>query len=153
MTIVGSASKTFSCEPIVGSSSPNNSPRRSYRELNSSSSNSCLTSSVLIVPHFTDARSKSTGASVRRTIASTFRLARSSNSMRFCRSFGVCSSACSKIPSRPPYALMSLAAVFSPTPGIPGRLSEGSPRRAAYCGYNSGVTPVLSTIPSSSYNA
>ena len=30
---------------------------------------------------------------------------------------------------------MSLAAVFSPTPGTPGRLSDGSPRSAAYCGY------------------
>ena len=28
---------------------------------------------------------------------------------------------------------MSLAAVFSPTPGTPGRLSDGSPRSAAYC--------------------
>ena len=33
---------------------------------------------------------------------------------------------------------MSLAAVFSPTPGTPGRLSEGSPRSAAYCGYSGG---------------
>ena len=34
---------------------------------------------------------------------------------------------------------MSLAAVFSPTPGTPGRLSDGSPRRAAYSGYCAGV--------------
>ena len=36
---------------------------------------------------------------------------------------------------------MSLAAVFSPMPGTPGRLSLGSPRSAAYSGYCAGVTP------------
>ena len=45
---------------------------------------------------------------------------------------------------------MSLAAVFSPTPGTPGRLSDGSPRMAAYCGYCAGVTPVRSLMPASS---
>ena len=34
---------------------------------------------------------------------------------------------------------MSLAAVFSPTPGTPGRLSDGSPRSAAYCDVLVGV--------------
>jgi DNA polymerase-1 len=47
----------------------------------------------------------------------------------------------------------ALAAVFSPTPGTPARLSLGSPRSAAYCGYSVGVTPVLSAIPASSYSA
>ena len=48
---------------------------------------------------------------------------------------------------------MSFAAVFSPTPGTPGKLSLGSPRKAAYAMYCFGVTPVLSKIPASSYNA
>ena len=34
-----------------------------------------------------------------------------------------------------PYSMIHLAAVFSPTPGIDGRLSLGSPRRAAKSGY------------------
>jgi hypothetical protein len=45
---------------------------------------------------------------------------------------------------------MSFAAVFSPTPGTPGRLSDGSPRSAAYCGYRVGGTPVRSAMPASS---
>ncbi|CAB4899989.1 unannotated protein [freshwater metagenome] len=34
-----------------------------------------------------------------------------------------------------PYSMIHLVAVFSPTPGMPGRLSLGSPRRAAKSGY------------------
>ena len=45
---------------------------------------------------------------------------------------------------------MSFAAVFSPMPGTPGRLSLGSPRNAAYSGYCAGVTPVRSKMPASS---
>ena len=37
--------------------------------------------------------------------------------------------------------MTSLAAVFSPIPGTPGRLSLVSPRSAAYSGYCAGVTP------------
>ena len=66
---------------------------------------------------------------------------------------GVCLSTLAKIPSSPPYWLISLAAVFSPTPGTPGRLSLGSPRSAAYCGYSAGRTPVFSSMPASSYSA
>ena len=44
----------------------------------------------------------------------------------------------------------NFAAVFSPTPGTPGRLSEGSPRRAARSTYFDGGTPVRSTMPASS---
>ncbi len=57
------------------------------------------------------------------------------------------------MPSRLPYWLSSFAAVFSPTPGTPSRLSLGSPRSAAYCGYSAGVTPVFSAMPASSYSA
>jgi penicillin-binding protein 1A len=48
--------------------------------------------------------------------------ARAALAMRLSRSFGVCLSALAKIPSSPPYWLINFAAVFSPTPGTPGRL-------------------------------
>ena len=35
-----------------------------------------------------------------------------------------------------------MAAVLSPTPGTPGRLSDGSPRNDANTGYDRGATPV-----------
>ena len=44
---------------------------------------------------------------------------------------GVSSSRCSYISSRVPWEATSLEAVFSPTPGTPGKLSEVSPRNAA----------------------
>ena len=56
-------------------------------------------------------------------------------------------SRCAKRASRSPYSLISLAAVFSPTPGTPGRLSDGSPRSAASNGYFVGRTPVRSSMP------
>ena len=68
-------------------------------------------------------------------------------SARLARSFGVSLSRLAKMPSRSSYSLMSFAAVFSPTPGTPGRLSDGSPRSAAYCGYFVGCTPVRVTMP------
>lgn len=43
-----------------------------------------------------------------------------------------------------PNWLIHFAAVFSPTPGMPGRLSDGSPRRAAKSGYWAGVSPYFS---------
>ena len=95
----------------------------------------------------------SIGASRRRIMISWFLRTRSSCSASDARSFGVCLSTFSKIPSSPPYVWISLAAVFSPTPGTPGRLSLGSPRIAAYSGYWAGVTPVRSKIPASSYRA
>ena len=45
--------------------------------------------------------------------------------------------------SSDPNSRTHLAAVFSPTPGMPGRLSLGSPRSAAKSGYCAGVKPVL----------
>ncbi len=41
-----------------------------------------------------------------------------------------------------------MVAVFSPTPGMPGRLSLGSPRMAAKSGYCSGVRPYFSCTDS-----
>ena len=50
--------------------------------------------------------------------------------------------------SREPYSRTHLAAVFSPTLGMLGRLSLGSPRSAAKSGYCAGVSPYLaSTSP------
>ena len=54
------------------------------------------------------------------------------------------------MPSMSPWVLRSLAAVFSPTPGTPMMLSEGSPRSAASIGYLAGRTPVRSSMPASS---
>ncbi len=51
-------------------------------------------------------------------------------------------------PCSDPYSTIHLAAVFSPTPGMPGRLSLGSPRSAAKSGYCSGVSPYFSTTAS-----
>jgi len=51
-------------------------------------------------------------------------------------------------PCSEPYSTIHLEAVFSPTPGMPGRLSLGSPRSAAKSGYCAGVRPYFSTTAS-----
>ncbi|PQM48551.1 hypothetical protein C1Y40_01241 [Mycobacterium talmoniae] len=51
-------------------------------------------------------------------------------------------------PCSEPYSAIHLVAVFSPTPGMPGRLSLGSPRSAAKSGYCAGVSPYFSTTAS-----
>lgn len=55
------------------------------------------------------------------------------------------SSARSTSSSNEPNWLIHFAAVFSPTPGMPGRLSDGSPRSAAKSGYCRGVSPYFSS--------
>ncbi len=47
-----------------------------------------------------------------------------------------------------PNSRIHLAAVFSPTPGMLGRLSLGSPRRAAKSGYCAGVSPYFASTSS-----
>ena len=47
-----------------------------------------------------------------------------------------------------PYSTIHFEAVFSPTPGIPGRLSLGSPRNAAKSGYCLGVSPYFACTAS-----
>lgn len=47
-----------------------------------------------------------------------------------------------------PYSAIHLVAVFSPTPGMPGRLSLGSPRSAAKSGYCVGLSPYFSCTAS-----
>ena len=73
----------------------------------------------------------STGTSLRRRINSALRSTRSRDSSNAALSFGVCSSAWSNTAESAPYRLINFAAVFSPTPGTPSRLSLGSPRKAA----------------------
>ena len=85
-----------------------------------------------------------------RGMTSAFIRTRSRLAARFSRSLGDSASRWAYSESRSPYSLTSLAAVFSPTPGTPGRLSDGSPRNEANNGYFSGVTPVRSWMPASS---
>ena len=47
-----------------------------------------------------------------------------------------------------PNSAIHLVAVFSPTPGMPGRLSLGSPRTAAKSGYCAGESPYFSATVS-----
>ena len=54
----------------------------------------------------------------------------------------------SMTPSREPYFWIHFWAVFGPTPGTPGMLSEVSPRSAARSGYCFGVTPYFSSTAS-----
>jgi hypothetical protein len=65
----------------------------------------------------------------------------SAEAARFAASLGVCSDAWAKASSALPYLWISLAAVFVPTPGTPGRLSEGSPSSAFKSMYFSGGMP------------
>ena len=50
--------------------------------------------------------------------------------------------------SSEPNSIIHFAAVFSPTPGIEGKLSLGSPRSAAKSGYCAGVKPYFSKTAS-----
>ena len=71
------------------------------------------------------------GASRLSTMIFALRVTRSRLACSDSFNLGVCASAASKIASSVPYWLISFAAVFSPTPGTPSRLSLGSPRKAA----------------------
>ena len=52
--------------------------------------------------------------------------------------------------SSDPNSVIHFVAVFSPTPGMDGRLSLGSPRSAAKSGYWAGVRPYFSSRPAGS---
>ena len=86
-------------------------------------------------------------------------------SNRFNRRFRLTSSMCSRkasptlppiesrfarMPSKPPYWLIHLAAVFGPTPGTPGRLSAVSPTSAARSEYWSGRTKYFASTAAAS---
>ena len=123
---------------------------RVHDERSSNSANVARASSGSHPPSRSWSTCTSRGTSRIRGMTSAFILTRSRWAARFSRNFGDRSSRCSYRVSRSPYSLTSLAAVFSPTPGTPGRLSEGSPRNAASNGYLAGGTPVRSSMPASS---
>ncbi len=96
------------------------------------------------------ARSSSTGvfgSSTSRTISVSTRFIFTASrwSRRFCPATPLTSSARAISSSNVPNWLIHFAAVFSPTFGMLGRLSDGSPRRAAKSGYCRGVSPYFST--------
>lgn len=64
---------------------------------------------------------------------------------RFSPAFPFTSSARSHSSANDPNWMIHFAAVFSPTPGMPGRLSDGSPRSAAKSGYWRGDSPYFSS--------
>ena len=92
----------------------------------------------------TSAGSTSTGTFTSITDRSRHISAVSANSMRFWRRLGVCSSAWARISSRVPYFSINCAAVFSPMPGTPGRLSLESPIMPRRSGMRPGSTPYRS---------
>jgi hypothetical protein len=148
LTVISATSCSRSSALSTAATGPMASVSRSANVRNSRKSNNrCISSGF---GDITSDSGSSTGASWRRTISWWFLRTRSSLAASDSRSFGVCSSTWAKMPSSPPYLAISLAAVFSPTPGTPGRLSLGSPRIAAYSGYCAGVTPVRSKMPASS---
>ena len=93
----------------------------------------------------------SSGRSVTIRASSLFRVScvGDASTLSFC--FPRSSSACSSSSSTEPYSWISFAAVFSPTPGTPGMLSDGSPFNATYSRYFDGGTPNRSSTPASSY--
>ncbi len=87
------------------------------------------------------------GSSTSLTISVRTRLSLTASrwSRKFCPALPLTSSARSTSSANDPNWVIHLAAVFSPTPGMPGRLSDGSPRRAAKSGYCCGVSPYFSS--------
>ncbi len=86
------------------------------------------------------------GSSTSRTISVRRRLSFTASrwSRKFCPALPLTSSARATSSSNEPNWLIHFAAVFSPTPGMPGRLSDGSPRSAAKSGYCCGLSPYFS---------
>ena len=102
----------------------------SARVLNSNSLKSFLSLASSGSWSFIASRSRVMGTSVR-MVARNFDMRMSSTAAStFSRSFPLILSEWSRRLSMEPNSLMSLAAVFSPTPGQPGKLSAESPMRA-----------------------
>ena len=132
----GTSALVAGLSPLAASSpsvSPRASTRRACSERNSRKSNSLRTAWASTSPRARSSSPASSGTSRTSSITSALVRTCCSVAARFSLSLGVRSSREPKIPSSPPLSLISLAAVFSPTPGTPGRLSLGSPRKAAYC--------------------
>ena len=121
-----SANKSSCCEGIFGWLS------RLLRilsasDLNSNSTKSFLNSSLSGSLSFNSSRLSCMGTSVR-IVARNFDILMSSTAFStFSRNFPLISSVCCKRWSIVPNSLMSFTAVFSPTPGQPGKLSAESP--------------------------
>ena len=113
----------------------------STRVRNSNSRKRAMTLSRLNWPARHASRSSLTGAS--KTIVARYLLWRAwspiSRSKRC--SFGVKSSMWARTPSRSPYSVSNLQAVFSPIPGTPGILSDLSPTRPLKSGSLLGGRP------------
>ena len=111
--------------------SPMSGGRRSMRVRNSYSRNSRTTVSRSYSPTRPRLRSSSTSTSRTSRISSRLSSTMSRYSSSSGRSFsGVTSSMCWYRTSRVFHVAISFEAVFSPTPGIPGMLSVGSPLSA-----------------------
>ena len=121
-----------------GAASPMAIGSRAKSDRNSSWLKSVRTASGSHGPWRSSVGANSSSTSRRSHVIVRLRRTRSLCSPRFCRCLGGSSSRCSKTESRSPYFTMREAAVFSPMPGTPGRLSLLSPRRAAYCGILAG---------------
>ena len=124
---------------------------RSRRERNSRDVKSRRTSAGSHSPMTQSWGPMSSGRSVTIRASSLFRVSCAADASTLSLSFPRSSSACSSSDSTDPYSWISLVAVFSPTPGTPGMLSEGSPFNATYSRYFDGGTPNRSSTPASSY--
>lgn len=111
-------------------------------------SSTSSTPSMAVRSYATRARSAGAlGSSTSLTISVRTRLSLTASrwSRKFCPALPLTSSARSTSSANDPNWVIHLAAVFSPTPGMPGRLSDGSPRSAAKSGYCCGVRPYFSS--------
>ena len=115
--------------------------KRSYRVRNSSEVNSRRTVSGSHGRRSNKLASVSRGTSSSSRPSLRLSFTWSAHSSMPFRILGVSSAACSMMPSMLPYFSRRRAAVLSPTPGTPGRLSACSPLRAAKSVQLLGPTP------------
>ncbi|CAB4722252.1 unannotated protein [freshwater metagenome] len=87
---------------------------------------------------------RSNGTSDTNAVSSLFWMTLSIESRSDCPTLPANLSTLAKSSLRDPYSTIHLAAVFSPTPGTDGKLSLGSPRKAAKSGYCAGDIPYFS---------
>ena len=121
---------------------------RSLRVLNSSRSNSGLVRFSSTPDQASASILRSKGTSATSCVSSRFRMTLSIESRRDCPTLPPTLSTFDKSSCSDPYSTTHFAAVFSPTPGIDGKLSLGSPRRAAKSGYCAGDIPYFSCTAS-----
>ncbi|CAB5055152.1 unannotated protein [freshwater metagenome] len=118
--------------------------RRSFSVRNSSCSKRAVRSDSVTPFQASASMEKSIGASWMSCVSSRLRFTFSMLARRESPTFPPTFSACARSSTSDPYSTTHLAAVFSPTPGIEGKLSLGSPRSAAKSGYCSGDIPYFS---------